>query len=52
MNRHKANAKGDCIKCGDTTRFNHIGPNFCPIPDDEEDIRCADAEKELGELEK
>ena len=39
---HKRNARGDCMKCGDTIRFNHIGDSFCPISDDENELRCAD----------
>lgn len=45
--RHKMNARGDCEKCGDTIRFNHLGSPFCPIPDDEEELRCADVESVL-----
>jgi len=47
---HKANARGDCVKCGDTVRFNHFGPSTCPIPDDEDELRCADVAEELKDI--
>ena len=45
---HKPSASGDCVKCGDTVRFNHIGSPFCPMPDDEDELRCAEVESELS----
>jgi len=52
INKHKLNALGDCVKCGDTIRFNHLGDPFCPIPDDEDELRCANVEAELNTYQK
>lgn len=45
--RHKLNARGDCEKCGDTIRFDHLGEPTCPIPDDVDELRCADVAVKL-----
>lgn len=49
--RHDFNALDDCVKCGSTSRFRHMDIiSDCPIPDDKDELRCADVEAELTHL--